>query len=80
MADCSFNCDLCGLIGPVQYRVCSQSTPQWKFVCRQCWTTVVEQQGYRYGGTRKASRRKRARETPSSVECLPAEKKKTKET
>jgi len=61
MVESDFSCDLCRLAGPVQYRVCSHSEPQWKFVCRTCWTRVAAQQGYRYGGTRKADRRRRKR-------------------
>ena len=61
MAENDFSCDLCRVAGPVQYRVCSQSEPRWKFVCRTCLTSVAAQQGYRYGGTRKADRRRRKR-------------------
>ena len=61
MAEKSFSCDHCGLTGAVQYRVYSGSEPRWRFVCRECWMTVSAQQGYRYGGTRKANRRRRKR-------------------
>ena len=54
-------CDLCGLRGSVHYRVCSDINTQWTLVCRECWTTISAQPGYRYGGTRKANRRKRKR-------------------
>jgi hypothetical protein len=30
-------------------------------VCETCWPNFREQAGYRYGGTRKANRRKRKR-------------------
>ena len=61
MAERGFCCDVCGLQGSVHYRVRSETTAEWSFVCAQCWTRIAAQQGYRYGGTRKANRRKSKR-------------------
>ena len=55
------NCDCCGIEGPLQYRVSSDQCEGWIFVCPSCWPKIRLQEGYRYGGTRKADRRKRIR-------------------
>lgn len=55
------NCDRCQSKGPIQYRVSSDQIDGWLFVCPTCWPQIETQPGYRYGGTRKADRRKRKR-------------------
>jgi hypothetical protein len=47
-------------LGPIHYRVRSALAPQWQLVCPLCWPTLRAQPGYRYGGTRKANRRRRS--------------------
>jgi len=54
-------CELCECLGSVHYRVRSEATREWSLVCAKCWTTIAAQPGYRYGGTRKANRRKTKR-------------------
>ena len=57
----AMNCDCCGIEGPLQYRVSSDQCEGWIIVCPSCWPKIRLQEGYRYGGTRKADRRKRTR-------------------
>lgn len=56
----AFRCERCQASGPVQYRVQTALTPAWQLVCPQCWPLLRQQDGYRYGGTRKANRRERS--------------------
>jgi hypothetical protein len=53
-------CEVCQPLGPIHYRVRSALAPQWQLVCPLCWPTLHAQPGYRYGGTRKANRRRRS--------------------
>ena len=55
------NCERCQAEGSVQYRVSSDTSDGWIFVCPACWPQFRQQEGYRYGGTRKANRRRRKR-------------------
>jgi len=55
----ALNCDCCEQAGPLHYRVSSDQCDGWIFVCPSCWPRIRAQEGYRYGGTRKAGRRKR---------------------
>lgn len=54
-------CALCQTPGPLHYRVRSEVIKEWTLICPQCWLLVERQPGYQYGGTRKASRRRRKR-------------------
>lgn len=56
----TFRCQRCRDAGPIHYRVCSNVEPEWQLVCPQCWPSLRAQPGYRYGGTRKANRRRRS--------------------
>lgn len=53
-------CERCQAHGPIHYRVSTALDPQWQLVCPQCWPSLRAQPGYRYGGTRKANRRRRS--------------------
>ncbi|WP_226411706.1 hypothetical protein [Synechococcus sp. MU1642] len=55
----SFCCDHCRQPGSVHFRVSTEGLADWILVCKTCWPNFQEQAGYRYGGTRKANRRKR---------------------
>ena len=50
-------CDICKKNGLVQYRVVSAKQKDWIFTCKNCWQEFTKNEGYRYGGTRKANRR-----------------------
>jgi transcription initiation factor IIE alpha subunit len=52
-------CDICHCSGQTHFRVTSDKQTRWLFVCPSCWSTLVQEKGYRYGGTRKANRRQR---------------------
>ena len=54
-----FCCDHCRQPGDVHFRVSTARLASWILVCETCWSNFREQAGYRYGGTRKANRRKR---------------------
>ena len=56
-----FCCDACRQPGDVHFRVSTARLANWILVCETCWPNFREQAGYRYGGTRKANRRKRKR-------------------
>ena len=56
-----FCCDQCRQPGEVHFRVTTDRLTDWIFVCETCWSNLREGAGYRYGGTRKANRRKRKR-------------------
>jgi hypothetical protein len=56
-----FCCDHCRQPGDVHFRVITARLTDWILVCETCWPNFREQAGYRYGGTRKANRRKRKR-------------------
>ena len=56
-----FCCDHCRQPGDVHFRVITARLADWILVCETCWPNFREQAGYRYGGTRKANRRKRKR-------------------
>ena len=56
-----FCCDRCRQPGDVHFRVSTARLADWILVCETCWPNFREQAGYRYGGTRKANRRKRKR-------------------
>ena len=56
-----FCCDHCRQPGDVHFRVSTARLADWILVCETCWPNFREQAGYRYGGTRKANRRKRKR-------------------
>ena len=51
-------CDICKKDCLVQYRVTNTQSKNWLFTCKQCWQNFSKTDGYRYGGTRKANRRK----------------------
>ena len=55
------SCDRCQRGGTTHYRVRSDNTGQWIFVCPGCWPAIHTEPGYCYGGTRKANRRQRKR-------------------
>ena len=57
----NFKCERCSSSGPLHYRVRSDEEPVWILVCPCCWQKISQQQGYQYGGTRKANRRQRRR-------------------
>ena len=57
----SFCCEHCRQPGDVHFRVMTARLADWILVCETCWPNFREQAGYRYGGTRKANRRKRKR-------------------
>ena len=50
-------CDVCRCVGGTHFRVTSDKYNDWLFVCPNCWTTLSQDVGYRYGGTRKSNRR-----------------------
>jgi transcription initiation factor IIE alpha subunit len=52
-------CDVCHCSGQTHFRVTSDKQTSWLFVCPSCWPTLVQEEGYRYGGTRQANRRQR---------------------
>lgn len=52
-------CDVCHCSGQTHFRVTSDKQTSWLLVCPSCWPTLVQEEGYRYGGTRKANRRQR---------------------
>ena len=52
-------CERCLLSGPTFYRVKTAALPKWILVCPSCWSQLHKQDGYSYGGTRKANRRAR---------------------
>ena len=56
-----FCCDHCRQPGHVHFRVSTARLSDWILVCETCWPNFRQQAGYRYGGTRKADRRKRKR-------------------
>jgi len=56
-----FCCDHCRQPGDVHFRVITARLADWILVCETCWPNFCEQAVYRYGGTRKANRRKRKR-------------------
>ncbi|RNC93078.1 MAG: hypothetical protein ED554_04630 [Synechococcus sp. YX04-3] len=57
----SLSCDCCASAGELHYRVRTDALTEWIFVCPSCWPELKAQPGYRYGGTRKADRRRRRR-------------------
>lgn len=57
----NLSCDRCQCTGPKHYRVRSDNTGDWMFVCPRCWPEIHAEPGYCYGGTRKANRRQRKR-------------------
>ena len=57
----TLSCDNCQTEGAVQYRVSTDQSDGWVFVCPSCWPLFESQAGYSYGGTRKANRRQRRR-------------------
>jgi len=59
--DRPLSCDCCTTPGVLHYRVRTDAHTDWFFVCPSCWPQVKSQPGYRYGGTRKANRRRRRR-------------------
>ncbi len=59
--DRTLSCDCCASPGALHYRVRTDATATWIFVCPSCWPLLKSQDGYRYGGTRKADRRSRRR-------------------
>ena len=58
----SFCCDHCRQLGSEHFRVSTERLADWILVCETCLPNFREQAGYRYGGTRKANRRKRKRQ------------------
>ena len=52
-------CDVCRCSGETHFRVTSDKQKGWLFVCPSCWSSVAQDLGYRYGGTRKSNRRQR---------------------
>ncbi|MGK7946256.1 MAG: hypothetical protein AB4058_17480 [Microcystaceae cyanobacterium] len=51
-------CDFCHISSKILYRVQTDSSRQWRFVCPQCWQPVQENNAYYiYGGTWKARKR-----------------------
>ena len=52
-------CDICKKDCLVQYRVTNTESHDWLFICNECWQDFSKTEGYRYGGTRKANRRKK---------------------
>jgi hypothetical protein len=52
-------CDVCLCSGETHFRVTSDKRKGWLFICPSCWPILAEEVGYRFGGTRKANRRKR---------------------
>ncbi|WP_255475608.1 hypothetical protein [Synechococcus sp. A15-127] len=54
-------CERCSSNGSLHYRVSTTARPEWHFVCPGCWPTTSLEEGYRYGGTRKRSGRRRQR-------------------
>ena len=56
-----FCCDHCRQPRDAHIRVITAHLADWILVCETCWPNFHEQAGYRYGGTRKANRRKRKR-------------------
>ncbi len=59
-------CDICKKDYLVHYRVKSTKKSDWIFVCKKCWLEFSKTKGYKYGGTRKENRRKKAKINPSS--------------
>jgi hypothetical protein len=48
-------CHRCGRSEPILYRVRSDESAEWGFVCRTCWDLVSQNNPfYVYGGTWKA--------------------------
>tara|TARA_B100000161_G_scaffold24995_1_gene14770 strand:+ start:219 stop:548 length:330 start_codon:yes stop_codon:yes gene_type:complete len=56
-----FCCDQCRQPGDLHFRVSTTRLKDWILVCESCWLNLRSEEGYRYGGTRKANRRKRRR-------------------
>ena len=56
-----FCCEHCRRPGAVHFRVTTDRQTGWIMVCESCWPHFQSEAGYRYGGTRKANRRKRRR-------------------
>ncbi|MAB55489.1 MAG: hypothetical protein CMN93_06375 [Synechococcus sp. CPC35] len=52
-------CDFCSAEGPVQYRIRTAASSEWRFACPECWSIQSKKPDYQYGGTRKANRRRR---------------------
>ena len=50
-------CDICKKNGLLQYRVVSDKQKELIFSCKNCCQEFTKNEGYRYGGTRKANRR-----------------------
>ena len=57
-----FCCEHCRRPGGVHFRVTTDRQTGWILVCETCWPNFHSEAGYRYGGTRKANRRKRRRQ------------------
>ena len=53
-------CDICKKYDSLHYRVKSTYKSNWFFVCKKCWLDFSKTEGYKYGGTRKGNRKKKA--------------------
>jgi hypothetical protein len=52
------NCEICGDIAPVRYRIQHDVSQQWVLACPDCRQKLAENNPhYRYGGTWKAKKR-----------------------
>ena len=51
-------CNICKNVDKVHFRVTNSQTPDWIFVCKNCWVSFSKTEGYKYGGTRKRIRKK----------------------
>ena len=52
-------CNICKKQNAIDYRVKNAECSNWIFVCKSCWLSFSETEGYKYGGTRKDNRRKK---------------------
>ena len=50
-------CDRCKTIVEIMYRIQTDKSTGWQFVCSDCWTLLSNQPNYIYGGTWKARKR-----------------------
>lgn len=48
------NCDYCGKLASIRYRIQYDESGKWIMVCPDCWKLLKDNNLYRYGGTWKA--------------------------
>lgn len=57
-------CELCGAESALRYRIRTAPDTPWRLACPPCRERAAGNPGYRYGGTWKAKRSRRADRAP----------------